>query len=947
MQPVVRSIFVGLLAIAGLTACGDKVTVPPPTTTLPSNVVRSVTVSPPTAQLNVGDKITLGVSVDADQGVTDRTVKWTTSNATVASVGTDGTVNALSPGTASITATSNANPAVSGSSVITVAAVVVATVTIGQINQTVCTPTCTSVPAVLTNVSNQLDVTLNVDQGSQKLSTVQLLMNCGGADTVVGSQSISAPPPAGAAGASESAAPITISFNTAAFNPATGVVAFKNGACTLKAKGITTSGTQTAVSQTPITLNNVDFVSVGPMTTTPTGSQNATANDAGGLLWHAGSVTATAVPIIYTANRTIATASISLVNVSGGNAQGPGNALKVIANNGTIVTMSGLTPANGVITAQFPNSSATGNVAGVTAAGVGVSVNTVDNNGNAGPSITATSATATGSNSIRLDNRAPDITSVPPIYNPNTQNTTGGSAPCVSSTSCGWVGTAFIFSTASGALTINASTTADSVAGAGGVFGVDKNTIATQSSPTGAGTFTTFASPTNLAETSSAAAYDLRLVICDALNNCATSGVLGHFGIDLTPPFIKQTAGPTDMQVFNIGTGSAPPAKFDVEDTSKTPGISASGAQTVAGVPQVLVTLLGLKPFNPTPANTSQTVCDIGTPTGSQPAITCKSGALVNETNVPTTGTSSGTTVMGQYTLNVTAIDQAGNTTAFPTIHTYNDQGAPVVSGGVQIPQNITTGTAFTSGSTDSMDVAAGNGYLHYPASGGLSAQFRIFQGGTASPAGVTFDNVLVRVSTTTTTMSSFYRTLQNAIDGLGPKPNTAGIRAIDAAGNLSAAQVVSLPATNISGPPPGAPFRTAGDSGITTWGLTSPPSPLPALTADSTVSITAEATALSLSSASPFSGAGGNVCFYYNSPKGTEGGVAGPGGAATGNLVLIACQPQSVTNIVGSTRFFDYTITWTVPESLKGTSFQLFAIGNNTSTDGLITAGRPVSVSP
>src|SRR5215471_9557973 len=76
MQPVVRSTLVGLLTIAGLAACGDKVNVTAPSTPVPSTVVHSVTVTPASASLAIGDKFQFGASVDADQGVTDRTVTW-------------------------------------------------------------------------------------------------------------------------------------------------------------------------------------------------------------------------------------------------------------------------------------------------------------------------------------------------------------------------------------------------------------------------------------------------------------------------------------------------------------------------------------------------------------------------------------------------------------------------------------------------------------------------------------------------------------------------------------------------------------------------------------------------------------------------------------------------------------------------------------------------------
>jgi hypothetical protein len=82
----------------------------------------------------------------------------------------------------------------------------------------------------LSNVAGQLDVTLNVDPGTQTITGVDLIMNCGGADTVVATQNLGSADKAPIA-AEESNAPVTLSFNTAAFTAANGSVAFKNGAC--------------------------------------------------------------------------------------------------------------------------------------------------------------------------------------------------------------------------------------------------------------------------------------------------------------------------------------------------------------------------------------------------------------------------------------------------------------------------------------------------------------------------------------------------------------------------------------------------------------------------------------------------------------------------------------------------------------------------------------------
>src|SRR6185369_1392112 len=110
MQRVVRSTFVGLLTIAGLAACGDKVTIPPVTTTPPGTVVHSVTVSPASVTLNVAGSVVLAASVDADAGVTVRTVTWSSSDATVATVDGTGKVTGVKAGTVTITAAATADP---------------------------------------------------------------------------------------------------------------------------------------------------------------------------------------------------------------------------------------------------------------------------------------------------------------------------------------------------------------------------------------------------------------------------------------------------------------------------------------------------------------------------------------------------------------------------------------------------------------------------------------------------------------------------------------------------------------------------------------------------------------------------------------------------------------------------------------------------------------------
>ncbi len=94
---------IAVLALALATACADTSTAPPVT---PPRPVASVVVSPATRTLLTGDEQRYAARVlDANgQDITDRTITWSSSNPSVASVATDGLVTALQPGTVSINA---------------------------------------------------------------------------------------------------------------------------------------------------------------------------------------------------------------------------------------------------------------------------------------------------------------------------------------------------------------------------------------------------------------------------------------------------------------------------------------------------------------------------------------------------------------------------------------------------------------------------------------------------------------------------------------------------------------------------------------------------------------------------------------------------------------------------------------------------------------------------
>ena len=916
MQRVICSTFlVGALSLAGLTACGDKVNVAGPTGA--DSAVTGVTVTPASVNLNVGDKITLVATVTAGSAQTNRNVTWSSGNAAVATVNaTTGEVTAIGGGTTTIVATSAANASVKGAAAVTVGAVVQPTVEISTINQTTAAG---SVPATLSNIAGQLDVTLNVDPGTQKLSKVNLIMNCGGADTVVATQTVASADVAPLS-AEESTAPITLSFNTAAFNAANGTVAFKNGACTLKASAVTTTGTIVASSGTPITLNNADFVST-TMTTTPSTGQNASASDATGLVWRAGAVNVTAVPVLFSTG-SVVSATITLVNGGTDNAIGQGSqtaAPVAVGAGAAVATLTGLTPASGVITASFPNStSAAGGVGGSTVDTLFAVVTTVNSSGNAGPSqtlpavvgVVPTAVRAVGNNFIRLDNRNPDIATVAPTVNLNVQSAQNG-----------WLGSAFVFKT-TGTVGVDKSVILD-VTTTGDNGGVDVVKANPQARVAGSGaSFATFTSVSSLAESPNATTYDLRLQVCDALNNCATTGTLTQFGVDLTAPTLTKTGGVKDGDVYNIATGAPVNVQFAVFDPLGAGGVSGSGT----GPNGLLVKDQALKP-NGIPG--SLTDCPIGTPTGSSPSITCSAPVLQpNTITLPAAAA-----VSGEYTMTVQAVDQAGNTSAAVTIKYYVDLAVPTIAPqGVTLPNPITTGTAFNGfTATDNMDVKAGYGSLIYTA--GSFAET-----GTASPAGATFDNVLTQSSTVGVTLSTFYRSLTTAVGTVGTVPSSLNVNVIDAAGNLSTAPLtIALPAINIGTP---GPALNSGANAITAFSIDSTtPSPATA-NPGKPITLYVNATPVNDLAGNPLS----QVCFFYQVTVNNQFGS----GAAAGDLVKIACTPGSGTVGVGATRRFFYSFTWTPSSAfINSGPISVFAVGNTSGLDAIISSPVTVTVNP
>jgi len=932
MQRVVRLSFVGLLAIASATlatACGDKVTVPPAQASGDS-VVTAVTVSPASQQMNVGDKVQFAATVTAGAKIADRTVKWTSSAPTIASVdAASGLVTAVAPGGAVITATSNANTLVTGTAAVTVTAGTPAVLSFSSFTQTSCDPNtnvCNTASANLNNVAKQLDVNVNLDAGTQKVTEVDLLMNCGGADTVVAKQTFASADVTPAV--EDNASVIDLPVNTAFFNPTTGAVAFKNGACTLKTQALVSGGKIVANASQGITLNNTNFVQTA-ITTVPGTGQVASATDANGLSWKAGAVTVTAIPVIYTSGLTIAQGAVNLVNGGNDNALGKNGA--TVAPAGIVGTLSGLTPASGVLTAAFPlSTTATGGVGGAVVDTLTVSVSTVDSNGNPGPTLAAST-----SNFIRLDNKAPNIGTVtPPVFISGTQNTANG-----------WVGATFAFSTAAGSLKAD-SALVDNLAelilvngntnkSAGGV---DKVTITTQWAPQGTSATSTawqnFTSVASLAETGAATgsvAYDLRLMICDALGNCATTPTLTTFGVDKTAPTATTSGGPKNNEIDGIGQPiSSSTVSVSPTDPQGAGGVTGSGF----GSNPVLVTETQLAPSGSGQATT----CVIGVPLS--PNTGCKSGSLQPITFGVATADP------GQYALSYVVVDQAGNQSAPVTLNYYLDGSsatapapafAPSMTGGIGIPASITNGSQFTASGSDNMDFAAANAVLVYTGVG------TVIIPATSSAAGAAFDNTLTRSSNVTVTLANFMRSLGvisgGAITVAQVKPSTIGIRGIDAANNLSTEDQATLPATNVA---TGTTLTTgtAATNDLQDFSIAANPTTVAngtSTTGARATTLTATVTASTANNDTPFA----QVCFYIVNPAGfSEGGQAAPvTGGATGELGLLGCTNARNTTLVGTSKLITSTFTFDPdPKYGNAGTLSFVAIGITANGDALAT---------
>ena len=367
MRVLRSSLLVAATAIIAA-ACGDKVNIVQPGAT--AGKINSVQVAPSSATMTVGQTLTLTAAVNADAGIS-ATVAWSSSSPAAATVSAAGLVTAVAASSgvaicATASATGVASVVSCGQVVVQAAAVLVpasvqiASITGVNLNTPVAVP-----PGV---VAGQINVSVNVNPGTEKLDSVVVYVTpAGGAAVPAGTQPFTAAQAAALRSAANEAianqtaiAPIVFSINTAAYNTTTGAVTWLNGSNAISAVAYGKQGGATVPSVSASSSVSLLFGNADGFQATLTNNGNK-ANDAAGFAWWGnGTVTIAAIPVMYS-GKTVGTVTGSLgANTAAGStcAAGVGAAVStttpVAGVWSTILTIAAAQSPAGCTT-TFPN----------------------------------------------------------------------------------------------------------------------------------------------------------------------------------------------------------------------------------------------------------------------------------------------------------------------------------------------------------------------------------------------------------------------------------------------------------------------------------------------------------------------------------------------------------------------------------------------------------------
>lgn len=700
MHSVSRSLLVaGIVALGGLTACGDKLEITNPTVTPGNTGVTDVRIVPTQATLGINQQQQFTATVIGGSAVTDFGVTWSSTDATVASVDANGMVKALKAGSTNIIATSKAN-----TNFRAVAPVVVTPDQPFSVNFQGLFGT-NGAAANIDSIAGQLTARFNVQQGTgaQRIDSVQVVMTCGTTQTVVYTQRYTSGTPGGV---------VEATWNTAAFNPTTGAPLYANAnGCTVLARGYA-GGSNVASVATPSTTINLKNLDVLRAYVTTDGKQ---ASDTGAKLWNSGAVTVRMLPTIYSAN-TIASYSVTLK----GTDVGPTTGAVAPAVNGTHAAPQGaaysqtktITGSTG--TATFALTGA-GNVNAQTFPDANVTVNAIGSNGAAiGFPVAQRQIIYPVENNqafFRLDNEAP---TAPASATTLLQNGT-----------LNWLGAGYTFSTTGG--TANVRSGAGSIAAATrdegvntevytiyagqassytglGAAGAPGNAVGAACTTTG---LTAVTSTNQLASTTVSTGYQIRAVATDALGNASCVDVVTNagqasFGVDPVAPTASFIA-PADQSVVTAGS------TITITTRDSLSGFASNATR--------LRTYVVRNDSLNTAAN-----CIVGTaPTATTPCTYTTSDTAISLAGIGATE--------AYYRVNSYAQDIAGNQSTPVLSRLYiADVTAPVVTSVTQAAAVPALGTVSGNVSaTDNLDLNQGSVRLQY-----LTPTPVRFQGSTA-----------------------------------------------------------------------------------------------------------------------------------------------------------------------------------------------------------------------
>ena len=784
MQTVSRKLLLaGVLAFGALTAaCGDKLTV---TQQVPPVGVQTVTVSPTSATVAVGQTIQLSAIVTAD-AATAKTVTWTSSGTAIATVSATGVVTGVAAGSVTISATSTADATKAAGASVTVTGVTPpppSTISIASVSDV------NGNPVNLSNVTGQINVTANSSGGG----TIEVFLapsaNCAtnaiaANDVKVASQIANA-----------QSGPVTLSFNTAALTAAN-APQFPNATYCIKARLVSAAGVTlaTATSTTPLTLNNGNQFKGTISFASATGGPISAVSSLSGLNYSQGSLTVTLSPVVFTSTSPVALISGYLTRNGEVNGAAPPAATAAFLNvavsttTGTATifftdTTGSAAPAAGNRSIFTYTSLPAGDTLYVTsatdAAGNPISV----------PGSQFAISTASG---VRIDNDAPNNAAT--VYTVTAPN--------------GYIGAAYAFSSGT-----SGTAAADNKGGINGVGGV------TTTYNVGAAASTAFATlnscdvtgltvattGSSLANTTATNADQAKVVVQDALGNKTCRDVPstfagGLFGVDKIAPNTSLTAsvlsnGAADQTGYNVSKNWS----FIYNDTISgfNPTQPLNGTLTrnffVAGTSTAADCLIGT--YSTTAKTCSAALITVTSNFGVPPAA---GGSFEFATyQAPNAGVAD---QVGYYTVNAVAIDRALNTSTPVVATAAFDNVAPAIGALTQSPSAVASlGTVTVSGTaTDNFDLTSSSGKLSY-----ATAAATPFQSVAGTSFGPNFDATMVISGTASVALSNVYRGLQNTTAGTinaGGATPTATVTVTDVGTNTSAPSSATIATTTVKG---------------------------------------------------------------------------------------------------------------------------------------------------